>query len=159
MILEPTKRTRTAGTGSATLTLEVPRQFAVDFNIKKLLVMVRKDLRNALIAGGSRALRKTYRQERVHGSATRASTGIVCEAGNASDYLSRMFPRVAPDVLDRTVDLWLGLAMPEAGGGVETPVDVPDNDEDFWTREGIRQEKVYRKAERAARRRRGPDEG
>lgn len=106
------------------ISLEVPKQFAVDFDVRKLLDAVRLELGDALRGDANSALAREYSLGAIAGTAMRASTSILNTSRTGSAYFAKVFPRIAPPIIERVTARWLLKAMPPSGGGVDTPATV-----------------------------------
>lgn len=104
-----------------TISLEVPRQFAVDFDVRKLLDLIRNELGDALRGRSTPQLERTWSLGPITGGTARAVATIDLRNATADQYLTRVFPRIAPAAVERATAAWLLQAMPPGGGGVNTP--------------------------------------
>ena len=118
------RRRQSVGRQFMTITFEAPKQFAVDFDVRKLLDRVRNDLGDALRGGADAALSRHYTLGPIMGNDKRARVLISNTSRTASTYFDQVFQRIAPAVMERATAKWLLQAMPPSGGGVNTPATV-----------------------------------
>lgn len=125
VILAPTRR-RSAGRarGLLTISLEVPRQFAVDLDVRKLLDRIRVELGDALRGDANPDLAKRYSLGPISGNAARATATLTNTSRTAARYFAAVFPKIAPPIVERVTAEWLLQAVPPSGDGVGTPATV-----------------------------------
>ena len=112
VILEQTPRRRPASKGGLlSVSLEVPKTFAVDFNVQTFLDLASHELGRALQAGADRDLAKHYTYGRPTGSATTGTVTIRNTSRTADAYFARVFDRIAPLAIERATRKWVLAAM------------------------------------------------
>lgn len=119
VILEPV-RGRSASRGFITVRLEVPKQFAVDADVRKLLDRIRVALGNRLRGRSTRELEDEWHLSATTGSSTSATTAIELTSRNGAAYLDRVAEQAIDEVVPKVVREWLHDAVPQSGDGVGT---------------------------------------
>lgn len=123
VILEPTKgRRRRPGAGKDLITVEldVPKRFAVDFDVRRLVDRLRLAIGRELRADASPALAKLYELGPITGGPARARTWLRNKSRSADSYFAARFDVIAPDIIARETDAWIvescpaGEALPSA---------------------------------------------
>jgi hypothetical protein len=122
VILEPTTRGRGTSSrgGFVSVRLEVPRQFAGDADVRKLLDLIRTEVGKRLRGRSTAELSDEWLLAAISGSATTATAAIELTSRNGAAYLKRNAQRVLDEVIPQVVREWLAEAVPQSGDGVGT---------------------------------------
>lgn len=121
VILEPTRgRTSSRSGDLVSVRLEVPKQFAVDADVRKLLDRIRIEVGKRLRGRSTAELSDEWLLSAITGSATSATTAIELTSRNGAAYLDRNAQRVLDEVVPAVIRAWLDDAVPKSGDGVGT---------------------------------------
>jgi hypothetical protein len=119
VILEPT-RGKSSERGFVSVRLEVPQQFAVDADVRKLLDRLRLAVGDKLRGRSTPALEREWNLLPITGSATAAMATIELTSRNGAAYLDRVAESTISAVLPGVIREWLDDAVPTTGDGVGT---------------------------------------
>lgn len=113
VILEQTHERRRPQKRGAFITIrvEVPKTFAVNFDVRLLMLDVRLAAGEALAAGAGPDLRKSYTLGAVTGSRDKARTSVSQRSNTAAEYFDRRVGVVVPPILAAAVDDWMRASM------------------------------------------------
>jgi len=110
------------------VTVTVAEQIAIDGDVRKLLIEIRKRLGRALIARAKPDLAKKWTIGPLVGNANVASTTFTVASSDGDEYLDRNFDDREAEIVPPLIAEWSEAAIPERGDGVGTKPGLDTSD-------------------------------